>query len=76
MLVMKIDTSNILQSLLRWFQNSETAVFVSFIFFCGCGSGDSFHLGSAGFSQKNESKKSASNAFFKRVLGSQPTKKI
>ena len=42
MLVMKIDTSNILQSLVRWFQNSETAVFVSFISFCGCGSGTVF----------------------------------
>ena len=39
--------------------------------------GDSFHLGSAAvFSQKSSQQKSASNAFFKRVLGSQPTKKI
>ena len=62
--------------LLRWFQNSETAVFVSFISFCGCGWGTVFTWDSAVFSKKNQSKKSASNAFFKRVLGSQPTQKF
>ena len=51
--------------LLRWFQNSETAVFVSFISFCGCGWGTVFTWDAAGFFlKKNQSTKKCFKCLF------------